>query len=127
MAAFTAEYLPFVVLMFVFLSVRLDRATVWNSLSVIAGAFTLFVISPAQSPWGIAVSWMLLVLAVAMTPLGGFLFKTLKLFFLGSTQNLSLTLSPTTSADFGRQIAGETLKNPKLINKLTDPSDAEVE
>lgn len=119
MAAATLEYLPFVVLMFVSLSIRLDRASFRNSLSVFVGTLTLWVISPAQSPWGKAVSLMLLGLAIAMTPLGALLLQILKPVFLRT--------SDTTSAGPEHQVTGVTSENPKLINKLADPPDADVE
>ena len=110
------EYLPFAVLVFVCLSIRLDRASIRNFLSVTVGALTVWVISPAHSPWGKAISLGLAAMAVAMSPLWPPLVKAMK--------NLPRGVEESGSKAHRLKRA---LTNPDPISVLHNPPDAEVE
>ncbi|KAI1660708.1 hypothetical protein F4813DRAFT_261661 [Daldinia decipiens] len=106
MPTVSQEYLPFVVLAFVLLSIRLDRISIRNFISVTIGAVTVWIISPPHSPWGKTISFIILGLAIAMSPLRSFLVRTVKNMLLNTPQYVP--------------------EGP-LLTILKDPSDAEVD
>lgn len=110
------EYLPFAILIFVCLSFRLEQASLRNFLSVTVGVLTVWVISPAHSPWGKVVSFGLMALAVAMSPIGPPVVRA-----VGALRQ---------STKEGRSKPSELIRaltNPDPINVLCNPPDAEVE
>lgn len=115
MSTMVQECLPFAVLAFVVLSVRLDRASFRNFALVAIGALIAWSVSPTSLPWGRAIRILLLALAVAMSPLAPSLVRALKnLLFKGLRQPNPARLI-------------RTVTNPDPINILHNPPGAEVE
>lgn len=109
------DYLPFAVLIFVVLSIRLDRASFRNFALVAIGALIAWTVSPTNSPGGRVVCYFLLALAAAMSPLQPVFVWTLK----------SVRRSPGQESRPAESI--HTVTNPDPIEVLHDPHDAIVE
>jgi len=101
------EYIPPAVLVIILLSIRLDRASFRNFVSVTLGAATAWAASP-----GNAISYVLLALAVAISPLGPPLHRA--------------ALKIVTAKTAGKS-KSSSLSNPNPINILHDTPDAIVE
>ncbi|KUI70689.1 Serine/threonine-protein phosphatase 6 regulatory ankyrin repeat subunit B [Cytospora mali] len=109
------EYQPFAVLVFIFLSIRLDRASFQNFALVAVGALAAWSVSPANLPWGQAICSFLLALTIAMSPLAPVLVRTFK------------RLLPKTFQEPEFAMPVRTLTNPDPINVLWDPPGANVD
>ncbi|KAI1146836.1 hypothetical protein F4825DRAFT_466221 [Nemania diffusa] len=121
------EYVPFVVLLFICLSIRLGRASLRNLISVTVGALTVWVISPAHSSFGKAISFGVLGLAIAMSPFGPPLFRFMKSLLSRSFQYAPKSVQPKSLREPKPGRISRVLTNPDPINVLHDEPDAEVD
>lgn len=106
------DYLPLAVLIFVVLSIRLDRASVRNFALVAIGALIAWSVAPTTSPWGKVVCYFLLALATVMSPL-----QRVFVWVLNSVRHMAGQESKPI----------HTVTNPDPIEVLHDPHDAIVE
>lgn len=106
------EYIPFAILVIISLSIRLDRASFRNFASVTIGAAAAWAVSP-----GNAISFILLALAVAISPLGPPLLRAA----------LKILTAKTAGKPKSSRLVRVLSSNPDPINVLHDPPDAIVE
>ncbi|GAW25507.1 hypothetical protein SAMD00023353_0800240 [Rosellinia necatrix] len=126
MSITSQEYVPFVVLLFICLSVRPGQASLRNFISVMVGALTVWAIFPA-SLIGKTISFAVFGLAVAMSPFGPPLFRTAKNLLLMSFQYALTSVQPKPLKDPKPGRLVRVLTNPDPVHVLHDPPDAEVE
>lgn len=123
------ELIPFVVLIFILLSIRLGQRSIRNFVSVAIGAFTVWIISPASSTWGRFISTILLGLTIFMSPFGPLFIWALKNLLSKGLQYAPTGLVPQIFREptrGTRQRREHAYAGPP-IRTLHDPRDADIE
>ncbi|KAL7809400.1 ankyrin repeat-containing domain protein [Trichoderma aethiopicum] len=121
------ESIPFVVPIFILLSIRLGQHSIRNFVSVTVGALTVWAVPPAFSPWGRVISSGLFCLAFSMSPFGPLLVWAIKNMLLKSLRYAPGSLVPEGLSQSTSRKLKRALTNPDPIKILHDPPDAIVD